>query len=302
MTDIRWNSVIRIHQQDHVAIAVTDLKAGETLVPDMLAVLPRHDIPRGHKVAFTPIQAGALVIKYGFPIGQATCDIQPGDWVHSHNLKTHLAGVDEYAYEPVAMPLPSLDDDLTFDGFVRDNGDIGIRNEIWIIPTVECVNKTAELLARIMEAELNDDAIDGVYAFPYPYGCSQLGDDYVRTQKILAGLVKHPNAAGVLVVGLGCENNTMEEFRKVLGKGAFPASALSGGPGRGERNRSRSAGITAIERICLSIQAATRADLPFESWPEMRGLRWIFRHHRSHDAGNPVQFVGRYRLGRSQSR
>jgi altronate hydrolase len=209
--------MIRIHQQDNVAVAITDLRAGETHAIDMVGVTLRQDIPRGHKVALLPIQQGELVSKYGFPIGRATCDIQPGEWVHSHNLKTHLAGLDEYIYKPVITPFIPFEDNLTFGGFVRDNGDIGIRNEIWIIPTVGCVNKTAEILARTMEAKLDDSAIDGVYAFPHPYGCSQLGDDHVRTQKILAGLVKHPNAAGVLVLGLGCENNTMEDFRKVLG-------------------------------------------------------------------------------------
>lgn len=212
------NTIIRIHPHDNVAVAVADLTAGSIVVADNITVTLPEYIACGHKVALQSIRTGEMVIKYGFPIGWATCDIQPGDWVHSHNLKTHLAGVDEYAYTPSFMPLTRLDDNLTFDGFVRQNGDIGIRNEIWIIPTVGCVNQTAEILARQMTMELPDSGIDGVYAFPHPYGCSQLGDDHQRTQKILAGLVHHPNAAGVLILGLGCENNTMEDFRGVVGE------------------------------------------------------------------------------------
>ncbi len=220
-------TIIRIHIQDNVAIAVNDVFAESTYAMGNITITLRKNIARGHKVALMPIPAGEMVIKYGFPIGRATCDIQPGDWVHSHNVQTHLAGVDEYAYTPTKIPgntrvkpgahHGSIEHGLTFDGFVRANGAIGIRNEIWIIPTVGCVNKTAEILARQIMTELHDSAIDGVYAFPHPYGCSQLGDDHTRTQKILARLVKHPNAAGVLVLGLGCENNTMEDFRKVLG-------------------------------------------------------------------------------------
>lgn len=210
-------TIIRIDPKDNVAVAITDLPVGTIHTENSLAVTLRENIDRGHKVALTVLRAGDTVVKYGFPIGRATCDIQPGEWVHSHNLKTHLEGLDEYTYMPAINPLTRLEDGLTFDGFVRENGDVGIRNEIWIIPTVGCVNKTAEILARKMEAELDYTIIDGVYAFPHPYGCSQLGDDHIRTQKILARLAKHPNAAGVLIIGLGCENNTMEEFRTVLG-------------------------------------------------------------------------------------
>ena len=162
----------------------------------------------GHKCALFDIKKGENIIKYGNPIGHATEDIKAGEHVHTHNVKTNLSGNLEYTYEPVSYDLPEEENGRTFMGYVRENGDVGIRNEIWIVNTVGCVNKVAERIA----------AATGAYHFPHPFGCSQLGDDQTITQLILRGMVNHPNAAGVLVLGLGCENNNMEVFRKVLGK------------------------------------------------------------------------------------
>ena len=165
------------------------------------------NISDGYKYAVRDIAKGENIIKYGWPIGHATADIKAGQHVHSHNMATNLSDKIEYNYtpdEPAQLPPPC---NKTFSGYLRKNGDIGIRNEIWIINTVGCVNKTAEKLA----------ALTGAFAFPHPYGCSQLGDDQEITQKVLKGLVKHPNAAGVLVLGLGCENNNIDVFKKVLG-------------------------------------------------------------------------------------
>ncbi len=161
----------------------------------------------GHKYALHDIKKGENIIKYGNPIGHATADIKAGEHVHSHNMKTNLSGNMEYEYTPQYTPIVPKDNDLTFMGYVRENGDVGIRNEVWIINTVGCVNKLARKLAEIT----------GAYHFEHPFGCSQLGDDHTTTQLILKGLVNHPNAAGVLVLGLGCENNNITEFKKVLG-------------------------------------------------------------------------------------
>ncbi len=161
----------------------------------------------GHKYAIRDIRAGEAVIKYGYPIGRATADIPAGAHVHSHNLATALAGEIAYAYEPrFVMPAP-VDTDTTFMGYRRDNGDVGIRNDVWIVNTVGCVNEIARRLANQT----------GALCFEHPFGCSQLGDDQCVTQYILRGLVNHPNAGGVLVLGLGCENNNIDEFKKVLG-------------------------------------------------------------------------------------
>jgi len=161
----------------------------------------------GHKYALVDIKKGENIIKYGNPIGHATQDIKKGEHVHTHNVKTNLSGNLEYAYIPKTFPIPYGSDDRTFMGYVRENGSVGIRNDIWIVNTVGCVNKVAQRIA----------AATGAYHFPHPFGCSQLGDDQSITQKILKGMVNHPNAAGVLVLGLGCENNNIEAFRSVLG-------------------------------------------------------------------------------------
>ena len=162
----------------------------------------------GHKYALRDIAEGENIIKYGNPIGHAICDIKKGEHVHTHNIKTNLAGNLEYTYEPVFYDIPEEDKNRTFMGYVRENGDVGIRNEIWIVNTVGCVNKVAEEIAKAT----------GARCFPHPFGCSQLGDDQLTTQKVLAGMVNHPNAAGVLVLGLGCENNNIDVFKEVLGE------------------------------------------------------------------------------------
>lgn len=162
----------------------------------------------GHKYALCDIKEGENIIKYGNPIGHATENIKKGDHVHSHNMKTNLSGNLEYVYNPDYQETQKLDTDKTFMGYVRENGDVGIRNEIWIVNTVGCVNKLAKRLA----------GLTGAHAFEHPFGCSQLGGDHKTTQLILKGLVNHPNAAGVLVLGLGCENNNIDEFKKVLGE------------------------------------------------------------------------------------
>ncbi len=166
------------------------------------------DLSSGHKHALRDIKAGENVIKYGQPIGHATSDIKAGELVHTHNLKTNLSGKNEYIYEPCFVESDAYIDELYFNGYIRENDDVGIRNDIWIVNTVGCVNKISERLAKLT----------GAKSFVHPFGCSQLGDDQEITQKILAGMVDHPNAGGVLVLGLGCENNNIEVFKKVLGK------------------------------------------------------------------------------------
>ena len=161
----------------------------------------------GHKYALRDIKAGENIIKYGYPIGHATCDIAKGEHVHTHNVKTNLGDIENYVYAPNFSPVVP-EETAVFQGFVRENGEVGIRNEVWIVNTVGCVNKVAQRLAEET----------GARYFPHPFGCSQLGDDQKTTQFILKGMVNHPNAAGVLVLGLGCENNNIAEFQKVLGE------------------------------------------------------------------------------------
>lgn len=212
------NSWVRLHPSDHVVIALRPLSAGDTLtLEDGAALTVRDDVPKGHKVLTRPVEAGEHVLKFGYSIGRAKEALKPGSWVHTHNLGTGLKGILDYKYEPSAKaPLDESAVGTTFQGYVRANGDVGIRNEIWIINTVGCINKTCETIARRAEA-MYGDRVDGIHHFAHPFGCSQLGDDLTHTQKLLASLVHHPNAGGVLVVGLGCENNRIDSFKEAIG-------------------------------------------------------------------------------------
>ncbi|MCX7708445.1 MAG: altronate dehydratase family protein [Clostridia bacterium] len=211
------SKILKIHDKDNVAVALADIRKGENIEFEDAVITAFEDIDKGHKVAFKDIPSGEDVVKYGFPIGHATRSISAGEYVHTHNIKTNLEGILDYSYNPGLSNFEGEKPSRTFKGYVRADGKVGIRNEIWIVNTVGCVNKTSELLAK--QANLRFDGnTDGIFAFPHPYGCSQMGDDQVNTQKILAGMVHHPNAAGVLVLGLGCENNNIPEFKKVLGE------------------------------------------------------------------------------------
>lgn len=213
---------VRIHADDSVAVALEPLSAGETI----LGVTLVDNIPGGHKFALTDIQEGSPVIKYGCPIGKATALIKAGSHVHVHNVKTLLSENAEYTYTPDKASLDAWQKKAEsakqtipqINAYKRADGRIGIRNEIWIVPTVGCVNKTAELLAARANRELSSKypGIDGFHAWLHPYGCSQMGTDHEKTRTILADLARHPNAGGVLVLGLGCENNRVSSFMELV--------------------------------------------------------------------------------------
>jgi altronate hydrolase len=203
------NPLLTIDPSDNVAVALREIAEGESLGIDGLRA--KSIVPRGHKIAIRPIHTGDAVLKYGYAIGRASKEIAPGEHVHVKNVASHL-GADfsldrAGSGERPALPLPKH---RTFQGYKRPNGRAAIRNEIWIVPTVGCVNQASEKIARAAETKFHSKGVEGVYAFPHPFGCSQLGDDLLYTQKVLAGLIRHPNAAAVLVLGLGCENNQMK--------------------------------------------------------------------------------------------
>ena len=203
---------IHIHPKDNVAVALHAIPAGTVFE----GIAAGSDIPQGHKMALKPMAAGEQVVKYGFSIGHTTTEVAAGDWVHTHNMATNLSGEMEYTYNPnIHHPEPVKPD--TFLGYRRPNGKVGIRNEIWIIPTVGCVNDVAKMLVRENQ-DLVRGSIDGLYTFPHPFGCSQTGEDHAQTRKLLAALARHPNAGAVLVLGLGCENLTQEQFLEELGQ------------------------------------------------------------------------------------
>ncbi|MDR1754297.1 MAG: altronate dehydratase family protein [Eubacterium sp.] len=210
--------VIKINGGDNVVVAAEPIPKDTVITVDGLKVKVLGDIPAGHKIAVENISVGANVIKYGERIGFAGKDIKIGDWVHVHNLKTTLSGKIEYSYDPVKIKETSRSP-AVFKGFLRENGSVGVRNEIWIIPTVGCVNGIAETLQKFGEAESVKKAdIDAAVAFPHPYGCSQLGYDQETTRVILADLINHPNAGAVLVVGLGCENSGVNVLKDYIGQ------------------------------------------------------------------------------------
>ncbi len=206
---------IKIHDGDTVAVALKPLSSGTIVEIDGQAITLLEDIPQGHKFALSDIPAGQPVLKYGAAIGVAKMDIQKGCWVHTHNIKTGLGDLLTYHYEPAVTSLQPTEERF-FQGFRRENGKVGVRNELWIIPTVGCVNNIVTALERKAQ-NLVSGSIDCIAAFPHPYGCSQMGDDQENTRRILADLIGHPNAGGVLVVGLGCENSNIDVLKPYLG-------------------------------------------------------------------------------------
>ena len=205
------NAFIHIHPSDNVAVALKPIPAGTRFE----GVTAKADIPQGHKMALADLAPDDQIVKYGFPIGHAVQPIAAGEWVHTHNMKTNLSGQLEYSYHPKLNP-PAPQVPGSFQGYRRKNGQVGIRNEIWIIPTVGCVNDVAKTLVRENQ-DLVTGSIDGLYTFPHPFGCSQTGADHAQTRKLLAALTRHPNAGAVLVLSLGCENLTHEQFLEELG-------------------------------------------------------------------------------------
>lgn len=214
-------ALIKIHANDNVAVAIDDIQKDEVITVGEVTLTAKEDIGKGHKIALCDIKKGEDVIKYGFAIGHATTEVPAGGWIHAHNLKTNLGELLTYEYQPAtaAKTGSAGNSGKTFKGYRRQNGKVGVRNEVWIIPTVSCVNRNVQLMAKSANEKFKGAKnIDGIYEFVHPYGCSQLGDDHQNTQKILADMVNHPNAGAVLVVGLGCENNNIDEFKKVLGE------------------------------------------------------------------------------------
>ena len=207
---------IRIHPDDNVAVALEDLRKGETLTLDTVSVTAIEDIARGHKIALRDIKEGEPVVKYGNPIGLAKADIPAGAWAHVHNVRTGLSESADYTYDHKVYNKPAVSP-RTFMGYRRPDGRAAVRNELWIIPTVGCVNSVAARLVQENQ-HLVKGSIDGLYTFAHPYGCSQMGGDHAQTRKLLAALVRHPNAGGVLVLSLGCENLTHEQFVEELGE------------------------------------------------------------------------------------
>lgn len=211
------SSFIKINPADSVVVCLRQLNKGEIINVDNKEVCVLQDTPAGHKILINDTDKGENIIKYGYPIGHAMEDLKAGTWVNENNLKTNLSGTLSYEYNPVDEKLNIEKVQRTFKGYVRKNGEVGIRNEVWIVPTVGCVNGIAERLAELLTKETNLDGIDAIHAWHHNYGCSQLSEDHENTRKVLRDMVLHPNAGAVLVLSLGCENNQPDQFEKLLG-------------------------------------------------------------------------------------
>ncbi|MEA5017337.1 MAG: altronate dehydratase family protein [Erysipelotrichaceae bacterium] len=206
------NKIIQINKEDNVVVALMKLEKGTVILDDIIL---EETIDFGHKVAIKDIAKDELIIKYGYPIGEATKNIKKGEWVHTSCIKTRLEDNIEYKYQPNIHEGVKIEP-RSFMGYRRENGKVGIRNEVWIIPTVGCINNVVTKLAEMSKKMIKETNIEDVVAFVHPYGCSQMGDDQENTKLILSDLITHPNAGGVLVVGLGCENSNIDELKKYI--------------------------------------------------------------------------------------
>ncbi|MGC4045637.1 MAG: altronate dehydratase family protein [Armatimonas sp.] len=204
---------LKIHPDDDVAVLLSPaIAAGTRLTVNGREYHTDQAIPSGHKIALRPLVPGEVVKKFGQPFARVTHPIAEGHWLHTHNAETMLGANEAYEYEPYTPPVSGTSDTRTFQGYLRADGRVGVRNELWVLCTVGCINRVAEEVARQAHAKLADKgSIEGVYAFTHPYGCAQIGGDLQQTRRAIAALAAHPNCAGVLLMGLGCENNALRD-------------------------------------------------------------------------------------------
>ena len=214
---MKQTAYLQINKGDNVVVCLRPINAGEEIKIGNHAVQALRNTPAGHKILLCDTPKDKPIIKYGYPIGRAKENLKAGEWVNENNIQTNLSGTLEYEYHPAIKPLSIEQEDRSFKGFMRKNGEVGIRNEIWIVPTVGCVNGIAERLARQLEQETQLKGVNAIHAWHHNYGCSQLGADHENTRKVLRDICLHPNAGAVLVLSLGCENNQPEDFMKMLG-------------------------------------------------------------------------------------
>jgi len=250
-------AIFRVDPRDQVATALTDLDAGLTVRAGEAEVTLRDPIGRGHKVALVPISVGELVLKFGFPIGRATRDIAAGEHVHVHNVQTALATSGSYTRGATPDPV-EVHPAGTFEGYRRADGRVGTRNEIWVLPTVGCVARTAQKIAQRADAKFAG-RVDGVHAFTHPFGCSQLGDDLTGTRAVLAGLAAHPNAGGVLLVGLGCESNQLTQLLEAIDPAARGRIRTVAAQFAGDEIEE---GLAAVEELVCEAETVEREAVP----------------------------------------
>ena len=269
-------ALFQVDPRDNVATALRDLAAGE----QALGVAIAQPVKRGHKVALTAIAAGEPVLKFGFPIGRATNEIAPGDHVHSHNLATALEDSGEYLYHPQAHPAAPRPE-ATFQGYRRADGRVGTRNEIWIIPTVGCVARTAQ---KIAERPRTATPVASTACTPSPIRSAARSSATISPARarVLAALAGHPNAGGVLIVGLGCESNQLKALLAEVDPDRQRPHARRAGGGRRnrggagaveelveQRRTGEARGLRRFPRWCSASSAAART-----AFPASPPIRW----------------------------
>ncbi|PZO92210.1 MAG: altronate hydrolase [Sphingomonas sanxanigenens] len=250
-------SLMMVDPRDSVATALADLDAGLTTEVEGIEVTLAEPVARGHKVAVRAVAEGDPVIKFGFPIGRAAHAIAPGQWVHTHNVHTALATSGSYVRGP-APDRRAPHDAPGFMGYRRADGRVGTRNEIWVLPTVGCVARTAQKIADRAD-RLHRGRVDGVHAFTHPFGCSQLGDDLDGTRAILAALAAHPNAGGVLLVGLGCESNQLAKLMEAIDPAAHPRIRTLTAQLAGDEVEE---GLALVEQLVALAERSERSEAP----------------------------------------
>lgn len=259
---MRENSprLIHVHPHDNVAVALADIEPGS--VTDLAGgeLTANAAVPKGHKIAVADVRKGDALLKFGFPFARATSNIMRGDHVHVHNAATALEGLGEYRYAPLLEPTAGIADGITFEGYRRADDRVGTRNEIWIIPTVGCVARTAERIAA-EASKKHAGRVDGIFALTHPFGCSQLGDDLSGTRNLLAALACHPNAGGVLIIGLGCESNQLDAMQAAAGDSLRPCRTLVAQQVGDETEE----GLALIDELVAEAALATRETCPLSS-------------------------------------
>jgi altronate hydrolase len=252
--------LIHVHPHDNVAVALADIEAGSVTGLAGGELTAHIAVPKGHKIAVADVREGDALLKFGFPFARATSNIMRGDHVHVHNAATALEGSGEYRYAPLFEPAAGVAGGFTFEGYRRADGRVGTRNEIWIIPTVGCVARTAERIAAAASKK-HGGKVDGIYALTHPFGCSQLGDDLSGTRNLLAALACHPNAGGVLIIGLGCESNQLDAMQAAAGDALRPCRTLVAQQVGDETEE----GLALIDQLVAEAALATREPCPLSS-------------------------------------
>jgi len=281
------SSALIIKENDDVAVAMQDIAMRSCMNINGRKLIVTENISKGHKISVRNIEKGSEVIKYGYPIGIASEPISKGEWVHDHNMVSAFDKTMKYDYKHNKKPeIHNSEDNRIFYGYKRNNGSIGIRNEIWIIPTVGCVNSVAKKLEDLAHKYISEN-IDGIYSFGHQFGCSQRGDDLSRTEKLLAGLAKNGNAAGILVLGLGCENITIEKMKKILGE--YDSDRIKFMECHSEIDELEK-GLEVIKIIIDNAKKCTREPLPLSEL--IIGIKCGASDIYSNITGNPM--IGRF--------